>query len=374
MISGDLKSQTINLISDGNSRGLRNPRPVYLLGNLIKKRVGIPHINIKTNSIPKFVPEIAPPEASTITTNATTTNLKYNNFVFPNLFAPECTNYQITIRNKDGSTAALGFVKFVSQTGDPAPNSGGNFNVFSNSIIEKPYFYLYDFTSFLKMVADSMDETIKLLETGTIPPVSFYYDNPSKSYELYIPKVITDKYHIEFNEELHTLFDFSSSTEQINKIQIGSVEYYQKTQRLIIPPVEYSIDTNMYYKTTTNENNEMFPFDYFILHSPEIPVMSHPFTNSNDTNNVYNKEYNSLYVWSKKQFNAITLPKNYFVETKELGFKLTSFNPEQQTSSQYDRNYVDFYLTLKTKNGRFIDWLFPEGECINFQLNLYDIY
>lgn len=387
MISGKRYPDQLYLFSDGQNPTLRSTTPQFMQGEyglLAKRKLAVKTATINTKNIPRFVPDLLDPRFNNYKANTgndildTTTGI----IQYPTQYWYTQTNYSITLRKKPSSTAStsyngvIGFVSFEGQTDKPYDFLPPDYNSFVQSRYTNKFFQLMNFTSFLSMVADTIDSIITLINMTTAQPIAkteFYYDVASKNYELLIDKVILDEFYVEFNDPLNDLFIFPTRKILQNTYslisQSGSV-YYMPTNRLSFPPTEYTQSGNTYLKAISEYSNDIFPFQNIVIYSPDYPLQIKNIRTSQDQANQVSAQVKSFLTLNKNDLNSIKLEKNYTYTAKELAFNLHTIE------GAYDNPIIDIRLGVITKENpnKITDWIFEPGQCVSMEIDGFDVY
>lgn len=377
---GDRKIDNITLYSDGNSPSMKVGTPDKLKDNLTLKKIGFKKITINSYNLPQFIPDI--PKRNLMTyTPGSANDLVIND---PNSTAniAVALGYFVVVRTKDNNQACASWLKYNNPnnivpsfanyniTNVPNPTNADVYDVLEPQKYELPYYYMYNFTDFLKYVAQAIDDGIKAVTpTSGFPSTICIYDNVSKCFNLSINNTVDITYYIEFSESLYKLLRFNAKTiNNLGTTTINNVQYFQNTYRIEFLAINRVINGFTYVNSVSRIKNLIGPFDTFILECPSLPLQYTTFRSSKDAFQSYSATFKAVKIW-KKKLNILDMDENIYDEELDLADDLFSF-----TSDQPSGQYLEFRLIVKTQNGKFIEWVFPKEEVLEGLLYTYDIY
>lgn len=383
---GNLSKENLTLYSDGKNASMKITTPISLIENLRTKRIGIKQLTIDSSSFPQFIPEVqTKPEQQnynprgTITANVIGT---YAGADWDSIILGRYLAYFVVLRTKNNEHSCASFLQYQNPNDFPQLNQPSNFGSLTSLEIGKyideqryknPYYWMFNFTDFLNYISKAIDDAFNNLEPANPQPSTIcLYDQANKTFHLSIAKYIYDNYYLEFSPELFKLLKFNATT--INDVGTytippnPTINYFAKTYRIQFNPIETFLNSDVYFSTVARAQNNIFPFDTFILESVSLPVKKTYFRSSKDESRTFTANFNVVKLW-KKKINILEMNQNIYSENEDI--------TDDSTNMTFDNNFnnfIDFKLIAKGTNGEFVEWVFPEGESIEMIMYIYDIY
>lgn len=384
---GTLNRENITLHSDGRKSSMTVSTPISLLENLKVKRMAVKQMTIDIKSFPQFIPELSiTDELLNYNAGAIATNLSIGQPTgnFDSIVLGAYLGYFVTVRDLNGLRSATVYVQYLNPNNIPVivpPLNMMNapvkdiMNYLNQQRYYNPYYFMYNYLDFLQYVASAIDKGYNALNVGaelTAGQKTYCtYDQANKTYSLSVSAQLSN-YVVEFSSSLHNLLKFNAqlinNTGTFFKTDNPGVKYFSNVYRLIFNPLQVYIDNNLYLNVSAKVINNIFPFDTFILECPTLPLNQMYFRSSKDILQSFSMRFNAVKVW-KKKINILEMDQNLYDETLDAPDDAVGFTGNQQISS-----FLEFKLFAKSKEGNYLEWTFPEGEAIEFILNIYNVY
>jgi hypothetical protein len=354
----NIRQNDFVLKGTGNNVNIRARCPDTLRQDLFVKRVACQSVSLTTNSIPRFIPELASEARKAYTNGATSItwdNLGTNNFqVISN------TDYFVNVRNLSNtacytSTVFWSNVNNIDQPPFYVPDD--------QSIYYLPYYYCYDITLFYEMVEEAANvglaQALGVIVDSLPHKVTLIYDAESSTVNFSVPLLNAAEWNFEFSPSLAKLMGMATTN-----VNYGTYVTKQLKWSLLLT----TINSATYVNASAKLQQNMLPFDRYVVAS-DLPVTPVEFSVSTDPLVSSPFEIQALTMWRDTEMSLQS--------GKTITISFDNILERQKTfeDATYGNSQIQFRLMLRSsRNQVWIEWILPIGEKLELTLNTYRLF
>lgn len=321
-------------------------KPDILVNNLQHKQIRVQKFYINNTSLPIFIPNrITDPSYFNVVTTAAHT--QYVN----NTLTSQSLQYYIILRDSTSTNATVVFLQQPNLNfGVPMPPTViyDDYQYYIN-----PYYYYYDFTHFLTVIVNAINQAYSVNPSAAgDPPSPILWQNKDGYFQLFIQN--DTSWYIELSQSL------------INILPFKNIQVLPGIFRLIFDPTPVTINGANYNEVDANFYDTIFPFAQLVFQSDDSELNPIIFVDQGAlTSNTQVGRFESSILTFDIETNNFLGVYNFYKYVNNEDSLWINFHTDKNS-----KNHLTVTLYLRLKNGLLIPYLLNPDELCTFSVEI----